>query len=533
MKHIWSPVIFAAILVDSMLWTPARPAEGTLPEAALVVVTNRGLSGGRAGNGFVIGDGTLAVTCDHLVTEESKTGQHRMETLVAVFSPYLGQAAEARIVATDEELDLAVLEVPWQGHPALAVADANEIKSARSARVLGLPTVVRRLDDWDAHGSPVESFQVQTEELPVAFVGVRQGTPRFVTLEGIGQLGPGWSGAPILRPDSSIVLGCFASIGGTTAGGQIVRQGAKGAAVNQIPRLVRSVPVRAYQERLAASLRTDDVRLPSPSDAYEVCTLALRTSSSMQPGRYESALEPARAFVRQRPESATAHRMLAYACNEVGQVEEARESFRRARELDPNSFTTALLYAQFLGSRGEPDRARQILEPLWESGRSRDLVAVVLVTILGGQGQFARSLEILDEAIKDHPRNAYLWQQMAACRMQTQGPAAGIEPATRMVELFPERGPWRGSLARLLEHTGALDEAEKHFRKLLEVEPENPVVYCWLAEFLAQHRPQAIDEALKVAEKALGLPPRPALPREKIEELIGKIQQQIKTATPE
>jgi hypothetical protein len=50
------------------------------------------------------------------------------------------------------------------------------------------------------------------------------------------------------------------------------------------------------------------------------------------------------------------------------------------------------------------------------------------------------------------------------------------------------------------------------------------VVYCWLAQFLLKHRPQASAEALKTAEKALSLPPRASLPRETIEQLIANIR---------
>ncbi|MGE5295445.1 MAG: tetratricopeptide repeat protein, partial [Solirubrobacterales bacterium] len=135
-------------------------------------------------------------------------------------------------------------------------------------------------------------------------------------------------------------------------------------------------------------------------------------------------------------------------------------------------------------------------------------------------------VEILEEAIKSEPGNAYLWQQMAACRMQTQGLAGAVEPLTRAVELWPERGAPRGSLARLLEKTGNLDEAEKHFRTLLDVEPDNPVVYYWLAEFLHKHRPNAAPEAFLIARKALDLPGPTSLPREKIERLIANIQGQ-------
>ena len=154
-------------------------------------------------------------------------------------------------------------------------------------------------------------------------------------------------------------------------------------------------------------------------------------------------------------------------------------------------------------------------------------MATALVNLLGEQKEYSRCIEILGEATRFNPRNAYLWQQMAACRAQSQGPAAGIEPLTRAVDLYPERGPFRGSLARLLEATGNLDEAEKHLRTLLEVEPENPVVYCGLAQFLSRHRPQAIQEARNMAEKALDLPPRASLPRRVIEKLTTDIRSRI------
>ena len=87
--------------------------------------------------------------------------------------------------------------------------------------------------------------------------------------------------------------------------------------------------------------------------------------------------------------------------------------------------------------------------------------------------------------------------------------------------------PFRGQLARILEKAGRLDEAEKHFRELLIVEPNNPVVHLWLARFLDKHRPDAVDKALKEAKIALELPRRKSLPREKIEQVIWELQSEI------
>ena len=88
-------------IVDGKMWGPGFAAAGsspagTSPEAALVIVTSRSYVGEVGGNGFAMGDGTLVVTCDHLVFEESASGGHRAPMLVTVFSPYLGDACEAR-----------------------------------------------------------------------------------------------------------------------------------------------------------------------------------------------------------------------------------------------------------------------------------------------------------------------------------------------------------------------------------------------------------------------------------------------------
>ncbi len=57
------------------LLEPVRAAPGEPPpEAAVVMITGREFTGEAGGNGFVIGDGTLVVTCDHMGFEKSGAG---------------------------------------------------------------------------------------------------------------------------------------------------------------------------------------------------------------------------------------------------------------------------------------------------------------------------------------------------------------------------------------------------------------------------------------------------------------------------
>jgi hypothetical protein len=50
------------------------------------------------------------------------------------------------------------------------------------------------------------------------------------------------------------------------------------------------------------------------------------------------------------------------------------------------------------------------------------------------------------------------------------------------------------------------------------------VVHFWLAEFLAKHRPDAREEALRQARTALELPSRKGPPEDRIKRLIQELQ---------
>jgi tetratricopeptide (TPR) repeat protein len=182
-----------------------------------------------------------------------------------------------------------------------------------------------------------------------------------------------------------------------------------------------------------------------------------------------------------------------------------------------------ILYAQFLSDR-QPDRALEILQDIWQLGKLKHTVALLMFNILSERNEHQRCAELLSDAVKVNPENAYLWINLGGCYYHLGKHDEAIVHMTKAVELLPERGPFRGQLARLLENVGKLDEAEKHFRELLNIEPDNPVVHFWLARFLSNHRPQAKDEALKVAQNALSLPSRKGMPKEKIEQLIQELQ---------
>lgn len=510
--------VLLAMCSSALLYPQERVA--VRPEDSLVVVTSSTVMGKLVGNAFVIGDGTLIVTAHHLVFEESEQGQHQMAGLVRLFSPYLGDDCEGAIVAADERLDLVVLKAPWRGHPALALADDRSTTLAERVEIVGMPTVIHNLGP-KADGPFLESLNFQRQQLRVDFVAVRQQTPRFISLSGVGRLGPGWSGSPMLLPGTSEAAGCFTRL--SRREGQEATS-AEGPAISQVKGLV----IDAGKE---GSLRRAEAALPRAKDGVDVFLLTLCGYGDYSRDNYDSAFEAAQKLIDMRPESAFAHGLAASAAEKQGQPDQADKYYQKALVLNPEAMAPRIYYAQFLSER-QPDKALEILQQMWPFDKLKPYVALFMFNVLSGRSEFERCAEFLQEALKVDANNAYLWVNLGACQMQSGDAAAAITSTTKAVELLPERGPFRGQLARLLEKQGRLDEAEEHFRRLLGIEPDNPVVHMWLAQFLAEHRPEAKEEALKEAQNALELPTKGGLSREVIEKFIGDLRSQAEQEPP-
>jgi len=515
MNKLKTPVFAAILLVFySRSFLFAETSDSVKPQNALVMVNMRSLMGRRAGNGFATGDGSLVVTAHHLVFEESKQGRHEMAGLVSVISPYLGDGCEAEIIAANKKLDLAILKIPWKGHPALRLADESGLLSIERVVVMGMPEIIHSLGT--GYYEPVlQSFNLQRENLAVDFVAVSRQIPQFISLSEIGQLGHGWSGSPMLLPDSSVVAGCFTTLHSSAREG-LKRVSATGPAVTQVRHLIE----QSYWEK---SLIPSNLTISRPEDGTDAFILYAQAYRHLMNEQYESASDSIEKFIGLRPESYLGYALAANNAEKSKKFDIAEQYYQKALKLNPEGTVLKFLYAQFLSDH-QPDRALELCQDIRKFDKLKHAVALLMFDILSERGEYQRCAELLSEAVKVNPENAYLWFNLGACHFYLGKQDDAVANMTKSVELLPERGPFRGQLARMLEIIGRINEAEKHFRELLNIEPDNPVVHFWLAEFLRKHRPQAKDEALKEAQTALELPSRKGMPKQKIEQLIQELQ---------
>ncbi len=508
MKNFWLcllPVILSACLCHAS-------ARATTPEDCLAIILTTTPTAGQPGTGFFIGDGTLVVTAYHVVAEASEVGDHRMLGAIKVVSPYLGQCSYAEIVAVDQQQDLIVLKVPWAGHPAFELATDRELLCAANLEAIGIVPIVSAIPAESTLPFP-PSFIAERNILEVDFVAVRQQDPRFISLAGRGQLGPGWSGTPMIIPGTLKAAGCFVRLSKSVGDGLLASQG---PALAQARRLAR-------ENNQCQSLTASGPVLTKATDGYQATRLLLEAHKLLVRDEYEAASEKAEALLTLRPESPTLRVLAAQLQEAQGNSEQAENHYQAALRLDPKSPMLQMMHGQFLLDR-DPNKGLAVLESLWDREQMRPWLILIMWNVLSERPIEEHGLNRLQDALTVESDNAYLWFNLGAAQMQLGQKDEGFDSMIRAVELFPERGSLRGHLARLLENDGQLDEAEEHFRLLLQIEPKNPVVYFWLARFLARHRPAAKNEAMEIAQQALALQPGHGLPREEIEQLIEQIQ---------
>lgn len=125
-----------------------------------------------------------------------------------------------------------------------------------------------------------------------------------------------------------------------------------------------------------------------------------------------------------------------------------------------------------------------------------------------------KSITFYEEAIRQYPEYATAYAGIAdsyvmlACRgmapvKETFRKAKAA--ATKALELDQELGDAQGSLAHVRLHDWEWDGLEEGFRRAIELNPAQGIVYYWFAEFLmSMNRP---DEAIALAERAYDLDP--------------------------
>jgi S1-C subfamily serine protease len=206
------------------------------------------------GTGFVVGNGLLVVTNAHVVPTDIDVDNREA---LAVFSGRGAntRAHRARVLALDDDHDLAVLSIQPPALPALQLGDSSTVREGQSIALTGFPIgVVLGLYPATHRGivasvTPVARVADNARTLNAA--QLRRMRDRFDTFQLDVVAYPGNSGSPVYESDTGRVIGVLNSV--------LVKQ-TKESLLTNPSGIGYAIPVRHVQdllEKLPAAVDAD------------------------------------------------------------------------------------------------------------------------------------------------------------------------------------------------------------------------------------------------------------------------------------
>jgi len=446
---------------------------------------------------FAIGDGSFLLTAAHCIDdiiEESRNG-----TLVKpqVISRYYGDIFEADILAVDKEADVAILRVAWNGHPAIELASTEELSQAKEIIIAAYPPP----KDDEPKGKLYR--HVLMERLPVIRLD-DSGRKEAIIVGGSRSVRTGWSGSPMILAGSGKVAGVFGSSHRKELGirGQdsklIFLHYLKGSDVRPVYSLFDSVGVNPGKPGGRIIRRK--------ANAEKAFSILIECLEALTKQNIPRALSRAKKLVRLRPESVSAHLLLASLADanketDKRAIELAETSHKEALKLAPDSVTARASYGNFLSRNKRNDEA--IVEFKKAIGLEPDNAFALLKLVGILKDRDANEAELLARRLVErYPQNAGYWFELSKVLEKTGNHQEELEAARRAVSLN-EDVPYqhRRRLADALVKVNQLDEADSNYKLLLK-DHECPACWFAYASLLSKLGADRYDDAVNALEKA-------------------------------
>lgn len=250
------------------------------------------------------------------------------------------------------------------------------------------------------------------------------------------------------------------------------------------------------------------------AEAIQDFQRVLKTEPRFAPARYQLALAYVNAGNVQQAKAEVADVaadfpdaaiLLADLHLQTGALDPAIEVLNTVIAKQPSFPAYVLLGSAYL-RKNEPQRAAAAFETIATQApkdpRGPYLVALALLA----QGKRAEAKKRLEQALALAPDYVEPLTQLAELAFAEQRPDAAVELVQRQMARAPRSGAIAHLLGRVHERRGQLENAERAYRRALEIEPTLTASYVALASLYA--RAEKYDQALQQIGAALKQGPR-------------------------
>ena len=447
---------------------------------------------------FAIGDGTLLLTAAHCVDDFKVPQDEPVSINSVVISPYYGDIYNFDIVAVDNVSDIAILKVNWPAHPALALASEEELKDANSILIASRPSV--------EHEKPLHLVRnLHTQLLPVLKIDdvIFHST---IVLRGVGQIAPGWSGSPMIIPDSGKLTGVFGRV--RAAYRKIfnlipinTRNDACGCSIYSIKALLKKNNLE--QAAFASPAKFGDI--PNAEHGFNA---AMNFLEALLDHNSKDLYRIAGELSKMHPDSVQVNLMFALSSVltahepnvvESEHLEQAEISYNRALQLDPSNAHAHAVYADFLMLTHRNDKALEQCDAALSIDADNRLALFTKLRLL----EPLETKAFAEKLLVSEPNNARIWFYYGSALHNLDENEKALQAARKTVALDPN-GLFERVLGDALIGVHREDEAEPYYKIMTE---KCGCQYCWYryAQYLFRYKPEKIQEAAKALEKAESL----------------------------
>lgn len=287
-------------------------------------------------------------------------------------------------------------------------------------------------------------------------------------------------------------------------------------------------------------------RLADPKDKIGVFNELTKAREAGMSGDFDQAILAIRAIIAEDPAIADAHFALGNVLSSAKRFEEAAAAFKEALELKPDDWFAAINVANSLQALGRGDEAERFVLDHMAKGFEDSQLYLLLGNLRVRRNDPDQALPYFEKCLDLNPRSASAHNAMAAVYLNREAEgdlaraeehlsaAAAVNPTllslryntaqlrekqgrlAEAADLYlqeladsPKAYKVLFNLSRVYRLMGREDDELEALRRTIEVEPDFPLSYFYLAR-IHLRRGIGYEEAVALVEKGIALRPAPS-----------------------
>lgn len=246
---------------------------------------------------------------------------------------------------------------------------------------------------------------------------------------------------------------------------------------------------------------------PAFYDAHRLLGRVLLDESRLDRSKTAEALQHLQMALQLQPDDFSTGMTVAQILLASNKLDEAEKVLGPLAERFPDNKLINYNYAQLLTKLGRGDESRAFLERVLASDATFAAAALQLIDIYQKSNEWAKAAETLAPLAEQEPANTDMQRQLAFFYFRAGDAERARDMFAQLLAVDPKDERSRFFLGESLTDLGDYVEAEKHYRVLMETQPDDPeLLVSWGLNQVAQRKNDEAEKAFRALIAKPGMP---------------------------